>query len=127
MSRRASRNPDVQIAELQQRIHLHRLGLKLSAEATKQAIRVRLTSPAMLLAAVATGFLLGKLTRSPGRDQPSALGRFWSLVTQAAGGALKFARSGPALWLATNVASRAQQRAPQNRAPQNARSTITPQ
>src|SRR5690349_19976284 len=54
---------DHEIAQLQQRIYLHRIGLSLSIEATKQALRERLASRSVLVGAGATGFILGLLTK----------------------------------------------------------------
>ena len=113
---------DVEIAHLQQRIYLHRIGLKLSIEATQQAFRERLASPGMLLAAGATGFMLGRLTltrRHAAGDQPvhgesSAAHRGLSVIAEALRTVLKFLRSGPGLWLASRFAARTAARSPQD-------------
>jgi len=111
---------DHEIAQLQQRIYLHRIGLSLSIEATKQALRERLASRSVLLGAGATGFILGLLTKrrhastahGP-QPQPSATSRGFSVLAEAVRTGLKFLQSGPGLWLAGRLASRAADREPE--------------
>jgi len=112
---------DLEIAQLQQRIYLHRIGLKLSIETAKQALRERLASPGVLLAAGATGFMLERLTRSQttstGRDSqpvPSATRQGFSVVAETVKTVLRFLQSGPGLWLTARFAARAGEREPQN-------------
>jgi hypothetical protein len=105
MKRETALHPDAEIAQLQQRIRLDRIALTLSVQATQQALRERLSSPVMLLMAAGTGFVLGRVTKgSPGTA--SARRRWWGLVTQAASTALKFASSGPAMWIVTALGRR---------------------
>ena len=112
---------DREIAQLQQRIYLHRIGLKLSIETAQQALRERLASPGMLLAAGATGFMLERLTRphAPPRargpqSEPSAASRGFSVIAEALRTALRFLQSGPGLWLAALFAARAVEREPED-------------
>lgn len=101
MTRHAAYHADAQIAELQQRIRLDRIALALSIRVTQEALRERLSSPAMLLAATGAGFALGRITRrapADGTAQPRA--RWGAAALEAARTALKFASSGPVLWLA---------------------------
>jgi hypothetical protein len=100
MKRHTARDPDAEIAQLQQRIRLGRIALILSVRTTQQALRARLTSPAMLLTAAGTGFVLGSVTKR-GRGAASVPSRWWGFVIEAASAALKIASSGPAMWVAT--------------------------
>jgi hypothetical protein len=101
---------DAEIALLQQRIYLHRIGLRLSADATREALRERLSSPGMLLAAAGSGFVLGLLTNKRATpDGQSATRRLWPMLTSTAVTALKFAQSGPVMWLASRLARRERQ------------------
>jgi hypothetical protein len=112
---------DLEIAQLQQRIYLHRLGLRLSIETAQQAFRERLSSPGALLAAGAAGFMLERFTRphaprsasSPG-PRSAATSRRASVIAEAVRTALRFLQSGPGLWLAARIASGAAERAPQD-------------
>jgi len=113
--------PDLEIAQLQQRIYLHRIGLTLSIEAAQQAFRERLASPGMVLAAGATGFMLERLMRphAPPRangtqPEPSATSRGFSVIAEAVRTALRFLQSGPGLWLAARFAASAAEREPQD-------------
>ena len=114
---------DQEITQLQQRIYLHRLGLRLSIETAKHAFRERLGSPGMLLGAGATGFMLDRLTRRPtprkgrAQPQPSVASRGFGVVAEALRTALKFLQSGPGLWLAGHLAARAAERGPQDSSP----------
>jgi len=115
---------DHEITQLQQRIYLHRLGLRLSIETAKQAFRERLGSPGMLVAAGATGFVFERLTRrhTPHTDRasqpvPSVASRGFGVVAEALRTGLKFLQSGPGLWLAGRLAARAAERGPQDSSP----------
>jgi len=115
---------DVEISHLQQRIYLHRIALQLSIETAKQALHERLSSPGMLVAAGATGFVLERVTRrQPARPgsgpEPSVAKRGFSVVTEAARTALRFMQSGPGLWLATRFAQRAARESAEDRSPQS--------
>ena len=112
---------DLEIAQLQQRIYLHRIGLKLSIETAQQAFHERLSSPGMLLAAGAAGFMLERFTRSHAprnadgpRPEPSANSRGASVIAEAVRTALRFLQSGPGLWLAARIAAGAAERATQD-------------
>jgi len=112
---------DLEIAQLQQRIYLHRIGLKLSIETAQQAFRERLASPGMLLAAGVTGFMLERLTRShapprtnDSRPEPSATSRGFTVIAEAVRTGLRFLQSGPGLWLAARFAASAVEREPQD-------------
>jgi hypothetical protein len=111
---------DHEITQLQQRIYLHRLGLRLSIETAKEAFRERLGSPGMLLGAGATGFMLDRLTRrrtprnGRAQPQPSVASRGFGVVAEALRTGLKFLQSGPGLWLAGRLAARAAERGPQD-------------
>ena len=101
MKRHVAPHPDAQIAKLQHRIHLDRIALTLSIQATQQALREQLTSPAMLLAATGAGFVLGRITRparADGTARPRA--RWGAAALEAVRTALKFASSAPVLWVA---------------------------
>jgi hypothetical protein len=102
MKRHVAPHPDAQIAKLQQRIHLDRIALTLSIQATQQALREQLTSPAMLLAATGAGFVLGRVISRPahadGTARPRA--RWGAAALEAVRTALKFASSAPVLWVA---------------------------
>lgn len=114
MKRHAAHHPDAEMAQLQQRIRLDRIALTLSVRATQQAIRERLSSPGMLLAAAGTGFVLGRVAKRKS-GTASARGRGWGLLTEAAKAAFKLASSGPAVWLTTVLrAPRAQRSPPQD-------------
>jgi len=114
---------DHEITQLQQRIYLHRLGLRLSIETAKHAFRERLGSPGMLISAGAAGFMLDRLMRRPkprnGREQPqpSVASRGFGVVAEAIRTGLKFLQSGPGLWLAGRLAARAAERRPQDASP----------
>jgi hypothetical protein len=98
---------DADIGLLQQRIYLHRLSLRLGVHELQDAVRDRIASPAVLAGAVATGFALERLTRRSHRAQ--ARGRVKkqpSLLSTALRAAIKFAQSGPGMWLAAHVAAR---------------------
>jgi hypothetical protein len=107
--RRSAASRETEIALLQQRIYLRRLGLRLHADAARQALRERLTSPAILLAAVAVGMILGAVTNRRGPANSSALGRLSALLTDVISLALKFAQSGPLMWIAAHLTARKQQ------------------
>ena len=114
----------IEIAQLQQRIYLHRIGLKLSIETAQHAVRERLSSPGMLLAAGATGFMLERLTRAHAprtarvsQPEPSATRDGVSLISQAVHTALRFLQSGPGMWLAAHFAAGAAERAQQDPSP----------
>jgi hypothetical protein len=99
MRRHRARHLDAEIDQLQQRIRLDRIALILSVRATQQALRARLSSPAMLLAAAGTGFVLGRVIKRS-RGAASVASRWWGFVTEAASAALKLASSRPAMWVA---------------------------
>jgi len=114
MSKRQMHPPaDVEIAHLQQRIYLHRIGLRLSIETAQQAIRERLASPGMLVAAGVTGFMLERLTHrgaprtKAAESMSSSTGGALGVVAEAARTGLRFLQSGPGLWLAARLAARA--------------------
>ena len=100
MKRHMARHRDGEIAQLQQRIRLDRIALALSVRGAQRVLRERLSSPAMLLTAAGTGFILGRITKGRG-SAASFPSRWWGFVTEAASTALKFASSGPAVWVAT--------------------------
>jgi hypothetical protein len=108
MSRRP--NSDAEIARLQRRIRLHRLALTLSLDATKQAFRERLSSPIALVGAVGVGFALGSITKRSEPQQPSraasGLSGLWGVLKESAQTALRFAQSGPVMWLASHLSAR---------------------
>jgi hypothetical protein len=103
-------HPDAEIARLQRRIRLHRLALKLSVDATRQALRERMSSPVALAGAVGVGFVLGSMTKHAGPAQPSraasGLSGVWAVLRDAAQTALRFAQSGPVMWLASHLSAR---------------------
>jgi hypothetical protein len=109
MSRRP--NADAEIALLQRRIRLHRLALTLSLDATKQAFRERLSSPFALIGAVGAGFVIGNMTKHSEPGQPSGaasgLRGLWNVLKQSAQTALRFAQSGPVMWIASHLSARA--------------------
>jgi len=100
MKRRAVRNPDAEIEQLQQRIRLERMALTLSLQASQQAFRARLGSPAMLLTAAGAGFALGRIARNDDPGSASVRTRRWALMIQVARTAIRLASSGPVLRLA---------------------------
>ena len=108
MKRHVAPHPDAQIARLQQRIHLDRIALTLSIQATQQALREQLSSPVTLLAATGVGFVLGRISRRPRGDgttrRPRA--RWGAAALEAVRTALKFASSAPVLWVARIASGR---------------------
>jgi hypothetical protein len=98
---------DAEIAMLQQRIYLHRIGLRLAADATRQALREKLSSPQMLLVAAGSGFALGLLTRGNPSGKPAATSRSWHRLTHTLATTLKFVQSAPVMWLASLLARNA--------------------
>ncbi len=104
-------HPDVEITRLQRRIRLHRLALKLSLDATRQALRERMSSPVALVGAAGVGFVLGSMTKhSSSPSQPSraasGLSGLWAVLRESAQTALRFAQSGPVMWLASHLSAR---------------------
>jgi len=104
-------HPDVEITRLQRRIRLHRLALKLSLDATRQALRERMSSPVALVGAAGVGFVLGRMTKhSSSPSQPSraasGLSGLWAVLRESAQTALRFAQSGPVMWLASHLSAR---------------------
>jgi hypothetical protein len=114
MSRRP--NADAEIVLLQRRIRLHRLALTLSLDATKQAFRERLSSPIALVGAMGVGFLLGSITKHRELGQPSraasGLSGAWDVLKQSAHTALRFAQSGPVMWLVSHLSARTAEQEP---------------
>jgi len=101
---------DAEIDQLQRRIRLDRIALTLSIRATEQAFQEQIASPPMLVAATGVGFVLGRMvgrrTRArPGRAARSG-GRAAVKALETLRTVLKFASSGPMLWLATFVSMR---------------------
>ena len=101
---------DQEIDLLQQRIYLHRLSLRLRAEDLKEAVRERLRAPSSLIGAAAAGFVFERLTRgsrSKSTTQGTPRRDLLSVVPEALHTVLKFAGSGPGLWLVSRLAARA--------------------
>ena len=112
--RRAHPNLDLEIASAEVRIEYHRRQLHRRMDTVRQAARFRVASPAVLLTAVGAGFLLGALSkRGPRSGRASAGGGLWRTLTAGLTTALKFARTGPVVWLASTIgASRARKQQP---------------
>jgi len=107
MKRHVAPHPNAQIARLQQRIHLDRIALTLSIQATQQALREQLSSPAMLLAATGAGFVLGRISRRARADGIARPRPRWGAAAlEAVRTALKFASSAPVLWVARFASTR---------------------
>jgi hypothetical protein len=99
---------DLEIASAEIRIEYHRLSLRAHKTLLRAAVREKIASPGMLLAATGVGYVVGSLTQSSHPHQPSPIGRLFAVVTDALRVVLKFSQSGPAVWLATTIgASRA--------------------
>ncbi|MEO8626557.1 MAG: hypothetical protein ABI612_00445 [Betaproteobacteria bacterium] len=99
---------DLEIASAEIRIQYHRLRLHAHKTLLSAAVRAKVASPGMLLAATGVGYIVGSLTQSSRPHQPSPAGRLFAVITDALRVVLKFSRSGPAVWLATTIgASRA--------------------
>jgi small ligand-binding sensory domain FIST len=97
---------DAEITQLEQRIYLHRIGLHLSLEAAKDALRQRMSSPAALIGAVATGVVLERLTRHQPQDAPSTASRMGGVVAEAVRTGLKFLQSSAGMWVTSLLAAR---------------------
>jgi hypothetical protein len=62
---------DAEIAAVEQRISAHKMALAYAASAAKQRAVKRLTSPAMLIGAVALGFLAAGMARRRRKAAPA--------------------------------------------------------
>ena len=94
---------DLEIAGAEVRIAYHRLRLKAHKTLLRTAVREKIASPGMLLAATGVGYVVGSLTQSNRPHQPSPAGRLFAVVSDALRVVLKFSQSGPAIWLATTI------------------------
>lgn len=97
---------DAQITQLEQRIYLHRIGLHLSLETAKDALRQRMSSPAALIGAVAAGVVLERLTRHQPAESPSTASRMGGVVAEALRTGLKLLQSSAGMWVTSLVAAR---------------------